>query len=177
MPPIAPPDMPFFSVDSVAGGSVTTEVAVAVVLAGIVADPLDSEDADNDTGSGIVGVAVAWSCAREIGKEDALGLADESEEKVSFSFVSERFATGLSIVDQQTLTWFFVCVHSSLLLLVQPKCAIILTSCTYRDLKQQNALSPLEHDCWLPEGVFLLPPSQEADPFQHTASVAPGAQQ
>lgn len=105
MPPIAPPDMPFLSVDSVAGGSVTTEVAVAVVLAGIVADPpLDSEDADNDTGSGVVGVAVAWSCAREIGKEDALGLTDESEEKVSFSFVSERFATGLSIVDQQTLT-------------------------------------------------------------------------
>jgi hypothetical protein len=53
-----------------------------------------------------------------MGKEDALGFAAESEEKVSFNFVSDRFATGLSIVDQQTLTWFLVCVHSSLMLSV-----------------------------------------------------------
>jgi hypothetical protein len=104
MPPIAPPDMPFFSVGWVSGTSVTTEVAVASVLASMFADPLESDDADNDTGSDVVGVADAWSCARDIGKEEALGLADESEEKVSFNFVSERFATGLSTVDQQTFT-------------------------------------------------------------------------
>ena len=94
-----------------------TEVADASVLAGMLAVPLDSEDADRDTGSDVVGVAEAWSCASEMGKEDALGFADESEEKVSFNFVSDRFAMGLSMVDQQTLTWFLVCVHSSLPLL------------------------------------------------------------
>ena len=118
MPPIAPPDMPFFSsVGSASGEFVIAEVADASVLAGMVAVPLDSEDADSDTGSEVVGVADAWSCASEMGKEDALGFADESEEKVSFNFVSDRFATGLSMVDQQTLTWFLVCVHSSLTLL------------------------------------------------------------
>lgn len=55
-----------------------------------------------------------------MGKEDALGFAAESEEKVSFNFVSDRFAMGLSIVDQQTLTWFLVCVHSSLICQYDP---------------------------------------------------------
>lgn len=95
----------------------TAEVVDAPVLAGMEAVPLDSDDADSDTGSDVVGVADAWSCASEIGKEDAPGRADESEENVSFNFVSDKFATGLSLVDQQTLTWFLVCVHSSLKLI------------------------------------------------------------
>ena len=49
-----------------------------------------------------------------MGKADAVGLVEEREENVSFSFVSERFATGLSMVDQQMLIWSLVCVHSSL---------------------------------------------------------------
>lgn len=66
---------------------------------------------------------------------------------MSFNFVSDRFATGLSMVDQHTLTWFLVCVHSSLTLLVSSKSTVVDADCTYRDFKQQNALSPLEHDC------------------------------
>lgn len=107
MPTIAPPDTPFFSEGS-------AKVGVLVALGDIVAETLESEDAESETGREVVGVAVAWSCAREMGKEDADGLAELSKEKVSLSFVSERFATGLSIVLQHTLTWSFVAVHSSL---------------------------------------------------------------
>lgn len=92
-------------------------VAEDAVGAEAVVSALEREDAENEVGREVVGVAEAWSCASEIGYEDALGVADESEEKVSFSLVSEMFAIGLSTVDQQTLTWFFVCVHSSLYLL------------------------------------------------------------
>lgn len=70
----------------------------------MVAEGLDSEDADNETGREVVGVAVACNCASDIGKEDADGLAEDKEEKVSFIFVSERFAIGLSKVDQQIFT-------------------------------------------------------------------------
>ena len=89
-------------------------VAEDFVGAEAVVSALEREEAENEVGREIVGVAEAWSCARETGNEDALGVADESEEKVSFSLVSDRFAIGLSTVDQQTLTWFLVCVHSSL---------------------------------------------------------------
>lgn len=153
------------------------EVADVSVLAGIDAVPLDSEDAASDIGSDVVGVADVCICASETGKEDALGFADEREEKVSFNFVSDRFATGLSMVDQQTLTWFLVCVHSSLTFVSVFKKDSVDAQYTHRDFKQQYALFPLEHDSWLPDGVFLLPPSHDAEPFQHTASVAPGAQQ
>lgn len=71
MPPIAPPDMPFFSVDAATVGVL---VALGVVVAKtLVAVALESEDAGRDAGSEVDGVAVAWSWAREIGKEDALG--------------------------------------------------------------------------------------------------------
>jgi hypothetical protein len=61
MPPIAPPDVPFLFVVIAAGPGefVVTEVTDASVLAGMVAVPLDSEDADSDTGSDVVGVADA----------------------------------------------------------------------------------------------------------------------
>lgn len=61
MPPIAPPDKPFSFVDTASGPAefVVVGVAEASVLAGMVAVPLDSEDAESDTGSDVVGVAVA----------------------------------------------------------------------------------------------------------------------
>ena len=83
---------------------------VVVAEAGV----LENKVADEETEKEDVGVAVVWSCAREMGKDDAEGRADESEEKVSFSFASERFAMGFSTVDQQILIWFLAAVHSSL---------------------------------------------------------------
>ena len=93
MPPIVPPDIPLSSL---------TEITVDVEVDGVVvaeAGVLENEDVDEETE--IEDVGVACSCAREIGKEDAEGVADESEEKVSFSFVSEMFSMGFSTVYQQ----------------------------------------------------------------------------
>jgi hypothetical protein len=59
MPPIAPPDMPFFSVDPAAVGVLEAlGVVVAETLVGVA---LESEDADREMGSEVEGVAVAWS--------------------------------------------------------------------------------------------------------------------
>ena len=54
MPPIAPPDMPFFASDT--GAALELGVVVAEMLAAVA---LESEDADKETGSEVVGVAVA----------------------------------------------------------------------------------------------------------------------
>lgn len=70
IPPIVPPETPFFAVGSL------EEVDVLVV----VAETLERENSDNETGRDVVGVADAWSCAREMGNEEAEGFAELSEE-------------------------------------------------------------------------------------------------
>jgi hypothetical protein len=70
------------------------------VVEDVEADADEREDADAEMGREVVGVAVACRAARLIVKDEADGCAELREENVSFIFVSERLATGLSTVDQ-----------------------------------------------------------------------------
>lgn len=77
MPPIAPPDMPFFSVDS-------PEVLLALEV--VVVETLNSEDADREAGRDVVGVAVAWELRERdgIGRGGGLGRAERGECFIQF---------------------------------------------------------------------------------------------